>query len=473
MWHGWGLEGSGSNVITARVTEALRAMGHEVLVLCQQRDAARFAFVDATGAVDASGVSSLTETGHPPAAGRAVFLVPEIGPVLPVFVKDRYEGYDVKTFVDLTGAELSWYLDRNTYALRGAAGWFDPEVVIAGHAIPGATIARRGVGSGNYVAKIHGSDLEYAVRLEDRYRDLAREGLEGARTIVGATNDVLSRTKELVPYLSRPMQVVPPGVDVSRFRPGPRREMLLDAADRLAADPDTERGRPDAMDAEVERAWNARDDAGLGALAHRYDQDVPDPGASARLRALAEWDGPLIGYFGKLIQQKGVDLLVDAMHRLPADVRCVIVGFGGHREHLTALVQAFGLQDRVTFTGRLDHRYAPQVLAALDVLVVPSVLEEAFGMVAAEGAAAGSLPLVARHSGLAEVAGALEDAVDLPGLFSFEPGEGAALRIAEGVRSLLRVSREERRELGRRLSAFVAERWNWEQASERLLAAAT
>ena len=39
----------------------------------------------------------------------------------------------------------------------------------------------------------------------------------------------------------------------------------------------------------------------------------------------------------------------------------------------------------------------------LDVLVVPSVMHEAFGMVAVEGAAAGALPLVARHSGLAEI----------------------------------------------------------------------
>ena len=77
----------------------------------------------------------------------------------------------------------------------------------------------------------------------------------------------------------------------------------------------------------------------------------------------------------------------------------------------------------VTFTGRLDHRYAPDALAAMDVQVVPSILSEAFGMVAAEGAAAGALPLVARHSGLAEVAAALESEVGRPGLFSFEPGE--------------------------------------------------
>src|SRR5205085_12684003 len=92
-----------------------------------------------------------------------------------------------------------------------------------------------------------------------------------------------------------------------------------------------------------------------------------------------------------------------------------------------------GLADRIRFTGRLDHRYAPGALAASDVLVVPSILEEAFGLVAVEGAAAGALPLLARHSGLAEVAAAIESGTGRPGGFSYEPGPGAVGPIATGV----------------------------------------
>jgi glycosyltransferase involved in cell wall biosynthesis len=127
----------------------------------------------------------------------------------------------------------------------------------------------------------------------------------------------------------------------------------------------------------------------------------------------------------------------------------------------------------VTFTGRLDHRYAPWALAAMDVLVVPSVLDEAFGMVAAEGAAAGALPLVARHSGLAEVAGALEAEVGRPGLFSFAPGPGAAGAIAAGLDRLLDLDEKERAELGDAVHAFVAQTWSWRATADRLLAAAT
>ena len=179
----------------------------------------------------------------------------------------------------------------------------------------------------------------------------------------------------------------------------------------------------------------------------------------------------------------------------------LVVGFGLHREWLAALAMALGGTDAqalrwlleavgipdelsesdlrgsepapsVTFTGRLDHRFAPGALAAMDVLVVPSILSEAFGMVAAEGAAAGALPLVAHHSGLAEVAAELEEAVGRPGLFSFQPGGGAARRIAEGIDRLLALPAEERGELGEQLSRFVRRAWSWGQVAERLLTAA-
>ncbi len=54
--------------------------------------------------------------------------------------------------------------------------------------------------------------------------------------------------------------------------------------------------------------------------------------------------------------------------------------------------------------ARLDHSELPDVLPAAEAMAVPSTFPEAFGMVAAEAAACGALPVVAAHSGLAEVA---------------------------------------------------------------------
>jgi glycosyltransferase involved in cell wall biosynthesis len=292
-------------------------------------------------------------------------------------------------------------------------------------------------------------------------------------------------------------------VDVEGFRPRGRREALLEAARLLDADPSTRHGRTGGASRSVAERLDRRDGSGLDRLAASYDQTSPDRDAARRLRGLAEDRGPVVGYLGKLIPQKGVDLLLQALALTPRAVAGLIVGFGTFREWLEALVVALdgssperatwlagrspmlidltpeeiraahGLQDRVTFTGRLDHRYAPLALAAMDVLVVPSILDEAFGMVAVEGAAAGALPLVSRHSGLAEVAAALEAAVDGPGLFSFERGPDAARRIAAGIERLLSLPAQERARLKTAVSLFVRSEWTWEGAAERLLAAAS
>ena len=288
LWHGWLLEGSGSNVATARVAEHYRAAGHDVLLLCQEQHPERYPWIDAFGSVDADGPSELTPQPVRSAAGRCVLLRPRIGSMIPVFVLDRYEGFDeVVRFVDLSDDDLGSYLHANVDALRAAAGWHGTEIAFTGHAIPGAAIGRRALGAGRYVAKIHGSDLEYAVRIQERYRELAREGLEAARAVVGPTADVLARCAALVPGIEDLVRIVPPGVEVTAFRPRPRTEALLEAAELLDRDPDTARGRPSSIDARVERALEDRDAAALDALAETYDQSVPEPDAATRLRRLA------------------------------------------------------------------------------------------------------------------------------------------------------------------------------------------
>ncbi|HEX6230843.1 MAG TPA: glycosyltransferase [Actinomycetota bacterium] len=474
LWHGWLLEGSGSNVAAARLAEVYRASGHDVLLVCQEGHPERYPWIDASGTVDASGVPEPAPNPHAtPASGRCVLLRPLTGRLLPVFVVDEYEGFEVKAFVDLTDEELEAYLGRCVEALAAAAAWHRPEAVLAAHAVPGPAIARRALGPRTYLARIHGSDLEYAVRPQRRYRELAAEGLGAARAVTGATHEVLARCVQMVPAARDLTRVIRPGVSVEAFHPMPRREALLDVAERLEADPDIRRGRPSSHDALVARAVANGTPDELDRLATTYDQDVPDPDAAGRLRELARSDRPLVGYLGKLIPQKGVELLIAGACAAETDVDVAIVGFGTHRERLEAFAMEAERGRRIVFTGRLDHRYAPGVLAAMDVAVVPSILEEAFGMVAAEAAAAGALPLVARHSGLAEVAAELEAEVGRPGLFSFEPGPEGALAVADGIDRLLGLPADERDDLRARVSAFVAREWTWERTAASLLEAAT
>ena len=137
--------------------------------------------------------------------------------------------------------------------------------------------------------------------------------------------------------------------------------------------------------------------------------------------------------------------------RVP-DARLLVVGFGGLREALEGLAGDLARGDldaaralrgedgrelpelaafldglgpdaaayagaaaatagRVHWAGRLEHAELTDVLPAADAMAMPSTFPEAFGMVAAEAAACGALPVVAGHSGMAEVADALAAAV--------------------------------------------------------------
>lgn len=502
LWHGWLLEGSGTNVFTARIAATLRRAGHDVLLLCQEPHPERYDWIDAWGSVDEAGPSTLTpnpDVRPSPGEGRCVLLRPAIGSLLPVFVLDEYEGFEVSTFVDLTDGQLERYLARNVAALRAAAAWHGTETTFAGHLVPGGPVAARALPAGSYVVKTAGSDVEYALRPQVRYRTLAAEGIRPARALIGPSADVLARAVALAGTPEARTRLVTPGVDGVRFRPMVRRDALLAAASHLDDASHGGGGRPSTLDERVAAALAARDADELDHLAHTYDQEAPDTDVAARLRKLADRDGPLVGYLGKMIPQKGVQLALAgaALTRSQPDV--LLVGFGLWREWLAALHIALASGDAegltwlgtrgvlpddvpleqlasagpgaggVTWTGRLDHRFAPEAVAAMDVLVVPSILDEAFGMVAAEGAAAGALPLVARHSGLAEVAGVIEQETGRPGWFSFEPGPGACTRIAEGVDRLLRLPLSEREQLRHAVADVVRGRWSWEQAASDLL----
>jgi len=123
----------------------------------------------------------------------------------------------------------------------------------------------------------------------------------------------------------------------------------------------------------------------------------------------------------------------------------------------------------VLFTGPFEHRHLVHLLPLADVAVVPSIFPEAFGMVAAEAAAAGCPPLVARHSGLAEVAAGIEAEYPprLSHLASFESGDVGDLRAK--LRELVELPSFERRELRAAARRAVEARWSWTTIAARLL----
>jgi glycosyltransferase involved in cell wall biosynthesis len=263
---------------------------------------------------------------------------------------------------------------------------------------------------------------------------LARECLEPAAAVFVGSGHIRDVLQEVVGHVDR-VHEVPPGVDVDEFRPASREEAL----ERLLAE--------------------ARADPANPANANERQ---PDEGNAARLEEFFATDAPTVLYFGKLLHNKGVHVLFEALRNV--DARALIVGFGDYRQELEQIAPPGTL-----FTGPLEHRHLVHVLPLADVTVVPSIFPEAFGMVAAEAAAAGSPPLVARHSGLAEIAAGLEAEYpdEYKHLAAFATGD--AVDLAAKLAELLALPRETRAELGAAARRAAVERWSWTSVAARLL----
>ena len=222
IFHGYLLRGTGSNVYNASLAQALARLGHEVHLLCQDREAASADWVDRFGRW-ADGRLELEPAGGDSGPGTVTAYVPDIGGLLPVYVADPYEGFRVKTFAELTDAELDAYLDANVGAVRDVVDALDGvDAALANHLVMGpAILARAGLA---FAAKIHGSALEYTVKPDlDRFLPFAREGMDAARGSwsVRATRPRAcgrpSRTRRSI----EKTRLGPPGVDTQLFAPIP------------------------------------------------------------------------------------------------------------------------------------------------------------------------------------------------------------------------------------------------------------
>jgi len=407
LWHGYLLGGTGSNVYTRALAREWSLAGHEVVVVCQERHPEQYDL-----------------------AGARV-IRPELpGGLLPVFVLDRYEGLDAKLLQDFTAFERERYVAANVEAMEML---LPADLVFANHVLMGGAV---GAALGQrFRVKAHGSELEYSMRGRPELERWGSESLAVAEAVFVGSRHIREVLEEVTGHLDRVLEV-PPGVDVAEFVPQERAEALAELIAESRADPPNPRNR---------------------------EERLPDEGNAERLESFLAGGGPIVVYFGKLIENKGVQLLFEALRTLEA--RAVIVGFGDYRTELQRLAP-----DRVLFTGPLEHRHLVHLLPLAEVAVVPSIFPEAFGMVAAEAAACGCPPLVARHSGLAEIAEGLEEAYPphLRHLAAFATGDVADLRAK--LAELIELTPADREALRAGARAAATERWSWAGVAARLLA---
>jgi glycosyltransferase involved in cell wall biosynthesis len=527
IFHGYLLAGTGSNVYNAALGEALVRAGHVLHLVCQERDPFAFEWVDAAGDWD-GGELAVRARREPP---RATVYRPNIGGLLPVYVSDRYEGMDARPFPELSADEVDRYIEANVGAVREVVERARPDVAFANHLVMGPLVLARALAgmSVPYAVKNHGSDLEYTIKPHPRFVPYAREGLDGARAVlVGSRHTAESMWTAIgdrdLPARTR---LGPPGVDIERFvprEPAEARAGLQELRARLAARDDSSAAAAHDSSAAAHDSSAAAHDS--SAAAARDSSAAADDhsfarasGEAAAAIAAIEPDDRMVVFVGKLIASKGAELLLAAwplvLSREPR-ARLVMVGFGAFRQALERLARdldsgaldavralraedgrelpelaaflaslqageaeayrlaARGAAERIAWTGRLDHDELADLLPAAEAMAVPSTFPEAFGMVAAEAAACGALPVVANHSGLAEVAQTLGAAV--PGTarpwLTFDVGPGAVRELADHLSAWLTAPADLRAATRRAIVATAHDTYSWDGVARGVIAAA-
>jgi glycosyltransferase involved in cell wall biosynthesis len=408
LWHGYLLGGTGSNVYTRQLAREWSRAGHDVILLSQEPHPERYDI------------------------GNAVPGRPDVAGFLPVFVLDRYEGYDVRLVHESSRGDLETWVAANAAAVREH---LPADLVFTNHVLLGGPVGA--ASDAQFAVKAHGSELEYSMRGRPELAAWGAEALAQARaTFVGSAH-IREVLEDVCGHVDR-VHEVPPGVDVDLWRPERGDVALAALLDEARRDPPNRANR---------------------------EERLPDEDNAERLASFLAGAAPTVVFFGKLIEQKGAHILLEALRDL--DARVVVVGFGPERPRLEQLANELGV--RALFTGPLEHRHLRHLLAFADVCVVPSVFPEAFGMVAAESAAAGCPPIVARHSGLAEVAADLEAALapSLARLVSVPAGDANALR--DCLSELLALPNGDREELRATVRRVAVERWSWAGIARRLL----
>ena len=268
LWHGYLLGGTGSNVYSRALAREWSRGGHEVVVVSQERAPEQY---------DLGGAQAV-----------AVDLPARL---LPVFVMDRYEGLKPKFLQDFSEAERRAYVEANAAALRAL---LPADLVFTNHVLMGGPV---GAASGApFRVKAHGSELEYPMRGRPELGELARETLARADATYVGSEHIREVLADVVGHTDRVFDV-PPGVDIDRFVLQDRGAALEDLLAEARKDPP-----------------------------NGGDERLPDDGNAQRLAAFLDGLGPLVVYFGKLIEEKGVQVLLEAMRGI--DARLVVVGLG-------------------------------------------------------------------------------------------------------------------------------------------------
>lgn len=197
------------------------------------------------------------------------------------------------------------------------------------------------------------------------------------------------------------------------------------------------------------------------AVPNAVDTALFRPLDRADCRAALGLNGFVAGYVGRLVEEKGLADMVAALPHCPPEVNLVFAGSGPFQPALEQQAAALGMAGRVKFLPVRPQDELPQVMNALDTLVLPSRTtprwKEQFGRVIIEAQACG-IPVIGSNSG------AIPGVVGKGGII-FPEGDAPSLASAF---SSLHSDPQGAREMGRIGRCQVDENYTWARVAEQM-----
>ena len=453
--HGYLLDGSGSNLWTRHILQALSNQQVPAHIVCQEPHPENFGFIKSAYSYESPNKSS---TLFESSGGTITFHKPLLKGWLPVFLKDHYEEFGtVIPLTELSDEKIEEYIQHNVDILKPlvkSQGWHH---LVANHTLLMPVIAQRlkkqtGV---TYTVIPHGSALEYAVRRQERLKVLAASALRDAESIFTVSPEIASRLESLFPEedFSQKVYRSAVGVDTSEFHCTNHSERETEIQSFLQILP-KERGRKHQISfpnkfsmSELDRWLETQQD---------YSSKLPDESLEDFILDI-DWENEkTLIFVGRIILAKGLQSVLLALPQIMKSVphtRFLVVGHGPYREpaellwkqlcqgnfdaidtildwgspkegessqHYLDGARAFWSHikespgwgdyqraakhckvDSVIFTGFLNHHQLAKLLPSIDVGVFPSIVPEAGPMVLLEAVASGCFPIGMNQAGIA------------------------------------------------------------------------
>lgn len=323
--HGYLLEGSGSNIWTRSIVRSLCKNGETVHLVCQENHPENYDFISECHYYSNDSVETKLDR-NVPYKGKCIMHKPQLGDTLPVYVWDKYEEFsNVVPMTELSNTAIEDYVEQNTKVVLKIINDYELTALHVNHAVLMSVVAHRvnKITSVPFAIMPHGSAIEYAVKRDKRFLDLATKAFDSAKKIFVVSKEMENRISSVfqsIPNVNQKMTYLNLGVDTSIFKPilsESRHQNIEKLFQKLK---DLPRGKNDEqlniLRKNLSSALQLKELSKIISSTTDYQMKHPDVDVEAKLKKIDWTHDKVILFVGRLITIKGIKRQSFTEHRI-------------------------------------------------------------------------------------------------------------------------------------------------------------